>query len=253
MQLFDEGSTAQTNPNGLIQQAWVAYKGNTNWPSPGAAKYLKAVIAANELYRKWALDSKVHWDSLWVLRTTGPVASTQQAYDLDSDIFYLSDWVYINRTDGNIDRFQVVHPEARNSSFNAIGAIGSDWGDPMVYLTGTFAHGDSNLTMNFQTPFTQLTGDVGGTIEFGAYALPDPFQNPTDIILMNNPDWLVKRLAAELARNDPSKEDQVDNLMLEAQNLYDRMVKDNQGNSYQQPNSPNYSMRQIGQSWQSDF
>ena len=253
MILYDSSSTASTNPQGLIQKAWRAYKGNTTWPTPGAAKYLAMVMAANEFKNQWATDSHVHWDSLFTTRTYGPIISTTQAYALDSDVFYLADFVYINRTDGNTDRFQVVHPEARNNFSNPWGAvdfIGSDNGDPVVYLTGSFQGGSGNLTLNFQTPFTQMTGDVGGTIQLDCYALPDDMVNASDTVPVNNPEWLVKRLAAEMARNDPAKQDQFPSLLAEANDLYQKMIKDNQGNSYQQPNSPAYIQRNAGVNWQ---
>lgn len=256
MILFDTSTRAATNPQGLIQQAWVKYKGNTNWPQPGAAKYLQAVILANKFKDTWALDSRAHWDSLFVERTYGPVVATQQAYDLDSDVFYLSDWVYILRTDGNTDRFQVVHPEQRNRRFNAIGMVGSDSGDPIVYLNGVWALGAGGLVMNFQDPFQRTVNgittnslDVGGTIQVGCYAFPKDYQNPSDKIVINNPDWLMVRLAAELARNDPAKQDQFDPLMEEADDLYQKMILDNQGNSYQQPNGPMYQQQQSGITW----
>lgn len=250
MILFDQSAIATTNPQGLIQLAWVKYKGNTNWPAPGNAKYLQAVLLANRFKNLWATDSKVHWDSLFTIREYGPVVATVQDYDLDDDVFYLSDWVYVKRTDGNIDRFQVVHPEMRNRSFNAIGMVGSDSGDPITYLTGVWALGGGNLTLNFQTPWTQMNdGDVGGTIQTGCYALPADYVNPTDTILINNPEWLVARLAAELARNDPAKQDQYPLLLGEANDIYGKMVLDNQGNSFQQPNGPMYSMPNTGITW----
>lgn len=252
MILYDESANANKNPQGLIQKAWVAYKGNTSWPVPGDTKnYLKMVIIANSILKWYAKDSHVRWDSLFTTRTTGPVTADNQAYDIDDDIFYLSDWVYINRTDGNTDRFKVVHPEARNESFSAIGTIASDNGDPLVYLTGSSQDTGSNLTINFETPWANMSAaDIGGTVEFGCYVLPSDMVNPNDVVPVNDPEWMVQRLAAELARNDPAKQDQYPYLVGVANDLYGKMQLANQGNSYQQPNGPTYVLPNIGATWQ---
>lgn len=250
MILYDQSATAGTNPQGLIQKAWVHYKGNTNWPAPGTPKYLRCVMLFDSILKWYAKDSKIRWDSLFEIRTTGPITASNQAYDIDSDIFYLSDWVYINRTDGNTDRFKVVHPEARNDSFSAIGSIGSDFGDPVVYLTGASQDEGSNLTINFETPWANMSAaDIGGTVEFGCYILPSPVTNPGDVIPVNDPEWAVQRLAAELARNDPAKQDQFPVIDGRANKLYDSMVLANQGNSFQQPNGPTYMQQNIGVRW----
>lgn len=251
MILFDQSATAATNPQGLIQKAWVAYKGNTSWPSPGSNKYLMCVVIANGILKWYVKDSHVRWDSLFTTRTAGPITANAQDYDLDNDIFYLSDWVYINRTDDNVDRFKVVHPESRNDSFTAIGEIASDAGDPLVYLTGSSQDGASNLTINFPTPWSQANqADIGGMIEFGCYAQPADIVNPADVVPVNDPEWMTQRLAAELARNDPAKQDQYPNLIGVANDLYAKMVLANQGNSFQQPNGPVYMQQNPGVTWQ---
>lgn len=254
MILYDQSATASSNPQGLLQQAWVNYKGNTQWPAWGSAKALQMIMLANNLKNDWALDSHVHWDSLFANNlNVGTVVATQQAYALPSTVFYLSDFVYILRSDGvTLDRFKVVHPEARNDANNAVGMISNDYGDPVVYLTGSFQLADSNLTINFVTPFQQggtNSADVGGVIQAGCYVLPDDMVNATDTVPVNNPVWLVYALAAEMARNDPAKEDQYPNLIAKANDLYQKMVLDNQGNSFQQPNGPEYALQNPGVTW----
>lgn len=253
MILFDTSATASLNPQGLIQIAWVHYKGNTSWPNPGTPKYLQMVVIANHLTLfEYVLDEKIQWDSLFTTRTYGPIQANNQAYGLDSDVFYLSDYVYILRLDGNTDRFQVLHPEQRNRGFQGVGTVGADNGDPITYLTGSSQGGESNLTLNFQDTFVtggNMGGDIGGTIQVGCYAIPDPMQNPTDTVPINNPGWLAWRLAAEMSRNDPAKQDQFGDLQGMANDIYDKMVVGNQGNSYLQPNGPSYNVPNPGISW----
>ena len=247
-----------TNPTqGFIQQVQIAYKGNSNWPAAGSPKYLMYLAVANRLQGGWAMDSNVLWNSLFKQRTYGPVVATSQTYDLDSDVFYLSDSVYIQRLDGNLDEFRVVHPNARNDDTgDNAGYTGGDSGNPLVFLTGTAAYQGSNLTLNFQTPFqtvqngiTQTSLDVGGTIQLGCYALPNDLKNANDTVTVDDPFWLVWQTASELARNDPSKQDQVPNLTGLANQSYERMQTANQGNSFEQPNGPRYMFPQAGVNW----
>lgn len=247
------------NPTqGFIQQVQIAYKGNSNWPSPGTAKYLMYVAIANRLQAGWAMDAGVLWNSTFTELTYGPIQATTQIYDLDSDVFYLSDSVYILRLDGNTDQFRVVHPNARNDNTgDNVGYTGGDTGLPLVYLTGTAAYQGSNLSLNFVTPFqtinngiTQDSLDVGGTIQLGAYLLPNDLKNPNDVVGVDDPFWLVWQTASELARNDPSKQDQVPNLTGMANDAYNKMLTANAGNSFEQPNGPRYIFPQPGVNWE---
>lgn len=254
MILNDTTGTASTNPQGLIQKAWRAYKGNTNWPASGTSKYLQMVMTANDLKNIWATDAKVHWDSLFSQNNNiGTVASPTLSYNLPASVFYLSDYVYVllNDGSGNTQRFKVVHPESRNDDANGIGINGADFGDPTCYLTGSYKGGSGQMAINFVTPWSQMSAAlIGGTIQAGTYVLPADMVNNSDIVPVNNPEWLVYALAAELARNDPAKEDQFETLNGIANDIYKKMVLDNQGNSFQQPNGPAYMGMNPGITWQ---
>lgn len=236
-----------SNPTlGFNQQVQIAYKGNSNWPAFGTTKFLERVAIANRLYMDWVMDADILWNSLFATRTYGPINSSL-SYDLDDDVFFLSDGVSILRTDGNTDNFRVVHPNARNDNNGNRGIVGSDYGMPLVYLTGSAAGTGSNLTLNFSQAFT--AEQLGATIQVGVYTIPSTFSQATDNIVIDNPYWLVWATAAELARNDPSKQDQVPNLVGMANQAYSKMITLNQGNSFEQPNGPAYVLRNPGITW----
>jgi hypothetical protein len=250
-------NNSTTPTEGFIQQTQIAYKGNSNWPQPGDPKYSMYIAIANRLMGDWMMDADVLWNSLFQERTYGPVIATQQAYDMDEDVFYLSDAVQILCTNGNIQNYRVVHPNARNDDQSGIGATGADFGLPLVYITGMAANQGSNLTINFVEPFqyvqngvTTTTEMVGGTIEVGTYCLLPDLADQTDVIQIDNPYWLVWATAAELARNDPAKQDQVPNLVGLANQAYEKMITANQGNSFEQPNGPRYLLKQPGVTWE---
>lgn len=232
-----------TNPtNGFLQQVQIAYKGNSNWPSSTEAKGLMYIAIANRLLDEWAIDPNVLWFSLWQQITLTPTiaSTTSQTFQLPNTAFYLSDSVNVllppPYTAGTFDTFQVVHPNRRNDFNNSIGLTGGNAGNKAVYVTGSSAGRASNLVVNFVEPFADY--QVGGTVSLGVYAMPNQLINDTDIIPVDDPQWLVWMTASELARNDPSKQDQVPNLIGMANQSYGKMVTGNQGNSFEQPNSP---------------
>lgn len=232
---------------GLIQQVQYAYKSNANWPAPGTPKWTQYQALANKYTSDWALDFNVQWNSLWRQDTYGPIEATVQAYPLNEDVISLSDGVYIYRLDGNIDQFSVVHPDAQNN-YNILVAS-----DSFVNNNGTFLSGGPlNLTLNFVSSFEGTganTGEVGGTINCGVYAMPGTMTSASDPVLVDNPNWVVRMVAAELSRLDPAKQDQYPLLIAEANDLYEKMVSYNEGNSFQQPNGPTYNMKRLGISW----
>jgi hypothetical protein len=251
MKIYD----ASNYTNSFMHQVQIAYKGNTNAPAPGADPFQKYLAIANRLKNVWAQDADILWNSLFDTREYGPVQAANQEYDLDSDVFFVSDGVSIVRLDGNIDWFRVVQPKARNDESSSrpdhgIGMSGGDFGMPLVYIKGSSANQGSNLTLVFVDPFTATSLDVGGTISVGVYTLPDDFKNSSDIVVVDDPYWLVYATASELARNDPAKQDQVPNLSGLANAAYGKMITLNQGNSFEQPNGPRYMLRQPGVTWE---
>lgn len=255
MKLYDSSNYS----NSFMHQVQIAYKGNTNAPAPGADNFQKYLAIANRLKNVWAQDADILWNSLFDTREYGPIQASTQDYDMDSDVFFVSDGVAIKRLDGNTDWFRVVQPKARNDERTSagttgadfgLGMTGGDFGMPLVYIKGSSAGQGSNLTLVFVDTFARDNLEVGGTIEVGVYTLPVDLKNAADIVVVDDPFWLVYATASELARNDPAKQDQVPNLSGLANQAYGKMITLNQGNSFEQPNGPRYMLRQPGVTWQ---
>lgn len=240
------------NPsNGFIQQVQLAYKKNNRWPASGSADFINYVSIANRLKDEWAMDADHFWNSLFRFDTiaTIPTSNPGQAYPLATDVFSLSDWVQILRTDGNTDIFIVVHPNARNQYNPQVSS--PEYGFTSKQMqAGCFLTGNAgNLQVNFVTPLSQMTGDLGGQIQAGVYYIPPDMVLDTDIVTVDDPTWLVYATAEELARNDPAKQDQAPTLAAKKDVRWKKMVAYNQGNSYQQPNGPAYQQQNIGITW----
>ena len=68
---------------------------------------------------------------------------------------------------------------------------------------------------------------VGGVLSVPGYYLPADMVLATDLVQIDNPEWLVYIVASELARNDPAKESQFATLVGMANDLYVKMVAAN--------------------------
>lgn len=78
------------------------------------------------------------------------------------------------------------------------------------------------------------------------YYSPAPILLPTDVIPVDDPNWLVYITASELARNDPAKEDNFPTLAGMANDLFTKMSNANADVGFAQPNSIVNLMPSIG-------
>lgn len=187
----------------LIQRMHRRYAGDTKYPTVGTSDYQMYLDIANDLKDQWATDPGHKWNSCFEERTYG-AASSALAYDLDDDVNDLSDFVYIDLTNGNTRRFRVIKEKDRNSKRRA------------VYLSGSDPK---------QINFTDMPDDcIGGTIRAGIYFIPEDMANANDTVPIDHPNWVALAGAAELAFNDPSKEDKFGNLLGLANDEYQKMA-----------------------------
>lgn len=87
---------------------------------------------------------------------------------------------------------------------------------------------------------------VGGELKVSGYYLPNTLVNETDEVEVDDPNWLVYAVAAELARNDPAKDAEFGNILGMANDLYKNMVEANQYLGFAQANTVPYDMPMIG-------
>lgn len=109
---------------------------------------------------------------------------------------------------------------------------------------GVYIYGRSPKQLVFYTePSTQV---VGGELKVAGYYLPDALSAATDLVAVDDANWLVYAVAAELARNDPAKDAEFGNLIGMANDLYGKMVAANQYLGFNQANTISYDMPLIG-------
>lgn len=192
------------------------YAGDTKYPATTTDKYTSYVDIINELKDQWATDPENQWESCWEERELG-TTTTALTYDLAEDISDLSDFVYIDTTDGETATFKVLKKTNRTGATNC------------VYL-----HGSDPKQMTFTNMPEEC---VGGTIRAGIYAIPDNITRPNQLVPVDRPMWVVLAGAAELAFNDTSREDKYPDLNEMANDEYSKMITANENTPEHQTQS----------------
>lgn len=202
----------------LVSDSYLAYRGKlSSVPAAGAEKYNRIVNIANRKQREWAQDTNIDWPSRYEIRTLGTLSTGTQAYDLDDDILRPSDMVNLVTTAGSKRYVGIVKPQQQTR-----------------YTQGAYVTGFNPKQLTFiQTIDSSLAGTI---IKLPCFTMPTDMVNANDLVAVDDPQWLVYAVAAELSRNDYAKEEQYPNLIGQANDLYAKMINDAQTSSFGQPN-----------------
>ncbi len=202
----------------LVIDSYVAYKGKVaSAPASGTEKYNRIVNIANRKQREWAQDSAIDWPSRYEIRTVGTLATNTQTYDLDDDIMRASDFVQLISATNQKQYIGIVKPQQQ-----------------MRYIKGAYITGFNPKQLTFIQ--TIDSNYAGYSIKLPCFTMPTDMTIATSTVAIDDPQWLVYAVAAELARNDNAKEEQYGNLIGQANDLYQKMLNDAQVNSFSQPN-----------------
>lgn len=154
------------------------------------------------------------------------IADTVKEYSLNRRIYTPSDSAIVTITTQDV-YYNYTKPQQRS-------------------IGGVFIYGRQPKVLAFnETPSTQV---VGGELKVAGYYLPSALVNSTDLVAVDDPNWLVYAVAAELARNDPAKDAEFGNILGMANELYKKMVAANNYLGFNQSNSIPYDMPMIGTS-----
>ena len=210
----------------LVIDSYLCYKGKvSSAPVAGSEKYNRIILIANRKQREWSQDTNIDWPQLFQIRPLGNLTTGTQTYDLDDDIVRPSD--YINLTlNGQVSYVAVVKARVANLYTKA------------AYVSG---FNPKQLTFTFKIDANYS----GSAITLPCYVTPPDLKTGTQRIMPEHSRWLVYAVAAELARNDFSKEEQYSNLIGQANDLYAKMVEEAQNNSFAQPNGVINLMPQV--------
>ena len=216
-----------------IQAAYMFAQGKPVMPLAGTTKYVLLQSLLNWYIQQWATEQGVDWQSLYQYFTcTTTPTSGINAVVTPTDTFYLpianiskiskqeGDFVRIVWTNGVQESDYTIYPITKlydNSfKYNYVGG---------GYLRGRCAIVGSMLI--FDTPFIATSPEIGGSIKVPGYGNPPVIANSTDPILIDDPTWAIYMSAAEMDRNDVTKQGNYGGLIAMATDVMQQMKEAN--------------------------
>lgn len=166
----------------------------------------KILGIANLFIDEWASEPGADWRSLYSTVSLAGTVTATDTFALGTTIRKVSnqegDFVRILHTNGTTyTDYQLVAPERLK-----------------YYSTGAYcAQEGSNLVFNAAFKTTDL--QYGGTIKVPAYLFASHLASSSDLVPVDDPNWLVVVTAAEWSRTDITRQNQYSNLIAEANNL----------------------------------
>lgn len=158
-----------------------------------------------------------------IIITTGVTA-----YNLHRDFIGPSDTFYVIDTDDNRHYFDIIKPEERKQNTQQV-----------------FISDVNPKILNFADAIESTDNIVGGVLTLPAYYQPSDFSAGTDIIDVDDPDWLVIATAAKVASADLTYEDRAPDLSAEANALNAQMFAKNRRGTYGNPQTTTHKVTRI--------
>lgn len=191
--------------------------------SSGSTKWLKIVAIGNRFIQQWATEKGVDWKSLYNPGLTLTTVTATDTFAIPTTVLKLSDtetdYVRIFHTDGESYTDYDIVPADRLKEYYAGVDKESSFGNKCAQI-------GSNLVFNRE--FVSTDPEFGGTIKAPVYTVPSTISADSDVIPVDNPEWLVVITAAEYVRNDIVRQGQYPNLITEANALMDSMKETNE-------------------------
>lgn len=215
------------NAQELLNEIYTAYKGRvaTKTPAWGSDKANIAIAIANRKQREWANDTQQKWNSLFDIVDIGAISLGTFTYNAPLNYTHPSDKALIKASD-NLYEVKFTTPQKREQG--------------KIYI-----HGNNPKKMTFGGTYIE-SGYDNAILQLPAYFMPDNIVESDDNIIVDDPNWLICVTAAELCRNDPSKDDQFANLLGMANDLYAKMIKENIAQGSPEGMTIPYDMPNIG-------
>ncbi len=208
-----------------VSDVYLRATGKTTTLTTGS-KYDRIIALLDFYQRRWAREPGVDWNSLYNEAFSLGTVTATDTYDIDqSTVRKISDrqgdTVRIVWTDGvgYTDYDTVDEQTLKDYSY------GVNKESPIAFVC---AQVGGQLVFNHT--FTSDDPQFGGEIFIPCYVFPDQITS-TDTdnqeVQVDDPDWLVTRVAAEYVRNDIVRRQRYPELLSEANEMMGRMEDDN--------------------------
>lgn len=182
--------------------------------TPTGSKLSEMNALAIKFYRDWQVEPGIEWDSLYQTIGAGTV-SASDTFDLDTDINFISqrpgNYVRVKTTDGQYINFPVVKPQQlfQYRTQNAVAKVADN-------------------QIKFSRPFVAGTQAIGGSIEVPAIIKLDDLTGDNSEVLIDNPNWLPARMAAQYVLTNKQLNYLYDDLLAQANELMMGMLQNGQ-------------------------
>lgn len=216
------------NKDSFVSNTYLTAVGKIPTFVAGDKKYEKIVAIANMKIDEWARETD--WKSLYDPKYSLGTVSATDTYDVDDEVEKVTaspgDYVLIRTTSGDIG-YQIVTPDRLKATGGRVCAF-------------------MGRSLVFSKPFEQGAAEYGGTILVPVKMRPGKLVRANDVVVVDDPNWLVKITAAEWVRNDTVRLNQYPNLVAEANALMENMKEANDESQFSQVL---VDMPFIGRSW----
>lgn len=197
-------------------------------PTEGTAEYNYWLDTYNrkkdELYR----DVTKLWSSSYAVLEVGSItASETPSFELEAEFLAPANYAYIIDAEDHRTEYEIIKPQELNIN------------KQQIYIAG------NPQTLYFSQEIQSDAQIIDGTLYLPGYFMPDDVTASGEEILIDDPNWAVMAVAAEIAFNDLTFEDKYPDLNNKANALYIQMVKRNRRGTYGSPRVSPYNVRKI--------
>lgn len=159
---------------------------------------------------------------------TSIIVAADQSYSLSRRLLNPSDQIIVTTTAGNKAYYDLIKPQDRLSS------------------SGTaYVHDQAPQVLTFLNDIVSTDQIIGGTLSVPGFYLPDPVAAATDLIPVDDPNWLIYRVAGELAGNDLIYESKAADLIAQSNELYTAMAVSDRRGTAGNPSRSRWSVNRI--------
>jgi len=192
-------------------------------------KYTKILALLNFYKDVWAQEPGVQWNSLRSLTSLAATVSTATSYALPASV--IDGTAKLSTQEGDFVR--ILHTDGVSESDYTLVQDSKLYNDgPTVNNAGGMWVARRGNNLIFPTAFTASMAQYGGTIKVPIYTTPADMvtstSDPTDVVEIDDPYWIIFMAAAEYVRNDVTKQNQYANLIAQATNCMYGMKENNE-------------------------
>lgn len=159
---------------------------------------------------------------------TSIITAGVQSYSLNRRFINPSDDVHVLTTDDQDIKYTMVKPQTRGTEFRSV-----------------YTSSDRPKVLTFYDEIVSGAQIVGGSLQVPGYYMPSPMSDDTDLVPVDDPDWLVYAVAGELAANDLIYESKSADLILRSNQLYSAMAQNNRRLTSGNPTKSRYNVFRI--------